>query len=77
MRSDNQYVYALHSDTGQVAWRYRTWNFVRGSAALAPWSRILSAPRTGDLYALDVVNGTLRWKLPYPARRSVTASDTQ
>jgi outer membrane protein assembly factor BamB len=61
----NGNVYSYDEDTGKLAWRKRTGNYVYSSPAVAQVPRgrptVYVGPYDGRLYALDARTGRVRW----------------
>ncbi len=76
--SDDNFLYCLHADDGEVAWRWRTGADVIG-VPVADDRRVYFVSMDNVLRALDLRSGAQRWKrsLPNrPTRGPVRVADT-
>jgi len=60
--ADDGCVYALDALTGEVAWRFRAGDAVKGAVATDASGRWFAGAADGRLYALDANSGALHWK---------------
>ncbi len=63
--SDNEYFYALHQDTGKIAWRFRVASYAKQKAIFSNPiicdDTVIFGSHDGNLYALDKMTGEKRW----------------
>ena len=57
--SDDYFIYALNSQTGEIVWKFKTGFWVESSPVVAQGVVYIGSSDT-DLYSLNLVTGTLR-----------------